>query len=136
MAQLTEHEALVFIMATISAADATMSNRELGSIVDIVSQYPVFHGFDINRLDALAAECYSYLEETDGLETILDLAHDALPDRLYDTAYALAVEVAASDLDIKQEELAFLQMMRDLWELDDLTVAAIERSARIRFRKL
>ena len=59
----------------------------------------------------------------------------ALSPKLRDTAYALAVEVAASDLDVKQEELMFLQILREQFELEDLTVAAIERSARIRFRK-
>jgi len=39
-------------------------------------------------------------------------------------------------LHVEQEELEFLQLMRDLWNLDELSVAAIERSARVRFRKL
>jgi len=136
MAQLTPHEALIYIMVTASAADAALSNNELASISNIVARYPVFYDFNRERLDALAAECYTHLEARNGLEDILDMAHDALPEKLYDTAYALAVEVAACDLDIQQEELLFLQMMRDRWELDDLTVAALERSARIRFRKL
>ncbi|MHC5306267.1 tellurite resistance TerB family protein [Bartonella sp. LJL80] len=135
MEKLTAQEALIYIMVTTSAADAAMSTDELQSISEIVSHYPVFRGFDFDRLDALAAECYTYLEENDGIEQILDVAHAALPEKLRDTAYALAVEVAASDLDVKQEELLFLQLLRDRWELDDLTVAAIERSARIRFRK-
>jgi len=136
MAQLSPHEALIYIMVTISAADASMSNNELASISHIVARYPVFAGFDRERLDALAAECYSQLEASNGLERILDMSREALPEKLYHTAYALAVEVASSDLDLQQEQLLFLQMMRDCWELDDLTVAAIERSARIRFRKL
>lgn len=136
MAQLTPHEALIYIMVTTSAVDAAMSNKELACISNIVAHYPVFENFDRQRLDALAAECYSHLEARDGLERILDLAHEALPAKLYETAYALAVEIAASDLDIQQEELLFLQMMRDRWELDDLASAALERSARIRFRTL
>lgn len=136
MAQLTPHEALIYIMVTTSAADSAMTNNELASISNIVARYPAFRGFEQERLDALAAECYSRLEADNGLEQILDMAHAALPKKLYDTAYALAVEVAATDLDINQEELLFLQMMRDRWELDDLTIAALERSARIRFRKL
>nr|WP_196793562.1 tellurite resistance TerB family protein [Bartonella tamiae] len=135
MEKLTSQEALIYIMVTTSAADASMSTKELQSIADIVSHYPVFCDFDFDRLDSLAAECYTYLEQSDGIEQILDVTQVALPQKLRETAYALAVEVAASDLDVKQEELQFLQMMRDRWELDDLTSAAIERSARIRFRK-
>jgi hypothetical protein len=59
----------------------------------------------------------------------------ALPERLYETAYALAVEVAAADLFVEQEELRFLQILRDRLNLDQLTSAAIERAARARYRK-
>ena len=60
----------------------------------------------------------------------------ACADRLHETAYALAVEVAAADLHVEQEELRFLQMLRDRLDLDSLTVAAIERGARARYRRL
>jgi len=58
------------------------------------------------------------------------------PDRLHETAYALAVEIAAADLDVKPEELRFLQMLRDALELDSLTCAAIERGARARHQTI
>ena len=56
------------------------------------------------------------------------------PPRLYETLYACAVEVAAADLHVEQEELVFLQMLRDDLDIDPLVVAAIERSARVRYR--
>ncbi|GAB1580897.1 MULTISPECIES: tellurite resistance TerB family protein [Phyllobacteriaceae] len=136
MSKLSPQDALVYIMVTTSAADTQMTDAELSSIGNIVTRLPVFRSFDAGRLADLAARCYSLLEYEDGLDRILDIAHDALPERLYDTAYALAVEVAAADLHVEQEELRFLQMLRDRWNLDELTVAAIERSARVRFRKL
>jgi hypothetical protein len=58
----------------------------------------------------------------------------AIPPRLYETLYACAVEVAAADLHVDQEELLFLEMLRDELEVDPLVVAAIERSARVRYR--
>ncbi|KAB2695438.1 tellurite resistance TerB family protein [Brucella haematophila] len=136
MKKISPQDALVYIMITTSAADTTMSDAELESIGNVVTRLPVFRGFDTAELPRLANECYALLADEDGLEKILDLAHDALPEKLYDTAYALAVEVAAADLHVEQEELEFLQMLRDRWTLDELTVAAIERSARVRFRKL
>ena len=60
----------------------------------------------------------------------------ALPPKLHETAYALAVEVAAADLHVEQEELRFLQMLRDHLDIDKLTVAAIESGARARYRTL
>ena len=123
MPQISPQDALVYIMVLTSAADTQMTDAELDSIGNVVTRLPVFTGFDKERVVALAEDCYN-------------LAHDALPPRLYDTAYALAVEIAAADLHVEQEELVLLQMLRDRWDLDELTVAAIERSARVRFRKL
>lgn len=136
MPQITPQDALVYIMVLTSAADTQMTDAELNSIGNVVTRLPVFSGFDKERVVRLAEDCYALLADEDGLEKILDLAHDALPPRLYDTAYALAVEVAAADLHVEQEELLLLQILRDRWDLDELTVAAIERSARVRFRKL
>ncbi len=77
------------------------------------------------------ARCSS---RTTASTTVLAIVSSSLPARLHDTAYALAVEVAAVDLHVEQEELRFLQMLRDTLNLDKLTVAAIERGARARYR--
>lgn len=136
MSKISPQDALVYIMVTTSAADTRMTDAELASIGNIVTHLPVFRGFDVSRLADLAERCYSLLKDEDGLDRILDIAHEALPEPLYETAYALAVEVAAADLHVEQEELVFLLMLRDRWSLDELAVAGIERSARVRFRKL
>jgi hypothetical protein len=60
---------------------------------------------------------------------------EAVPERLHDTAYALAVEVASVDLRLEQEELRFLEMIRDGLMLDGLVASAIEASARARLRR-
>ncbi|MDR0253650.1 MAG: tellurite resistance TerB family protein [Brucellaceae bacterium] len=134
--KITPQDALIYIMVTVSAADARMTDAELSSIGNLVHRLPVFTGFDVDTVPEIAERCYELLTKDDGLDRILDIAHQALPEKLYETAYALAVEVAAADLQGEQEELAFLQLMRDLWNLEELSVAAIERSARVRFRKL
>lgn len=133
---ITPQDALVYIMVTVSAADARMTDAELSAIGNLVHRLPVFTGFNVDTVPQIAERCYELLTNDDGLDRILDIAHQALPEKLYETAYALAVEVAAADLYVEQEELAFLQLMRELWNLDELSVAAIERSARVRYRKL
>jgi hypothetical protein len=60
---------------------------------------------------------------------------EAIPPRLHDTAYALAVEVASVDLRLEQEELRFLEMIREGLNLDGLIASAIEASARARLRR-
>jgi tellurite resistance protein len=133
-APISHHEALIYAMVTLSAADRTMTDHELMKIGDIVRTLPVFNDFENERLVATAEACGALLQGDDGLDAVLSLIAASLPERLHDTAYALAVEVAAADLHVEQEELRFLQLLRDSLNLDKLTVAAIERGAQARYR--
>lgn len=129
---ISHHEALIYVMVTISAVDRTMTDPELYKIGDIVQTLPVFHDFDAEKLVPIAEACGHILNDEDGLDTVLDMIASSLPHKLYETAYALAVDVAAADLHVEQEELRFLQLLRDRLNLDKLSVAAIERGARAR----
>ena len=131
---VSHHQALIYAMVTLSAADRTMTDHELMKIGDIVKTLPIFSDFDAEQLVATAEACGALLQDDDGLDTVLSIIAASLPQRLHDTAYALAVEVAAVDLHVEQEELRFLQMLRDTLGLDKLTVAAIERGAKARYR--
>jgi tellurite resistance protein len=133
---ISHHDALIYAMVTLSAADRTMTDRELKKIGDIVQTLPVFSDFDREKLVAAAEACGNLLQDEDGLDEVLDIIAASLPQKLHETAYALAVEVAAADLHVEQEELRFLQMLRDHLGLDKLTTAAIERGARARHRTL
>ena len=132
--RISLEEALIYSMVTLSAADRSMTDRELRKIGDLVQSLPIFSGFNPENLVKVAEDCGGLLQSDDGLDAVLDVIADTLPDRLYDTAYALAVEVAAADLHVEQEELRFLQLLRDRLNLDKLTIAAIETSARARYR--
>jgi len=72
------------------------------------------------------------LSEDGGLDRVLILIRSALPKKIRETAYAVALEVAAADLNVKPEEMRFLDLLRDSLELDKLTSAAIERGIRAR----
>lgn len=121
-------------MVTMSAVDSQMDETELLRIGDLVKFLPVFNGYNPDHLVTTAAECGDKLRGENGLQDVLNIVSEALPLHLYDTAYALAVDVAAADMDIVQEELRFLQMLRDKLDLDKLTIAAIEYTARARYR--
>ena len=136
MDTITHHDALIFVMVTISAADRSMTDPELLRIGEMVQTLPVFRDYNRERLVNAAEDCSGLLQNEAGLEIVLDTVAEALPQKLYDTAYALAVEVAAADLHVEQEELRFLQMLRDRLNLDKLTIAAIEAGARARHRTL
>ena len=125
-------EALIYAMVTMSAVDRIISDGELSKIGAIVNQLPVFKGFEVGDLVSTAEKCGNLLSEEDGLDAILDSIAGALPTKLHETAYALAVEVAAVDRSVRNEEIRFLELLRDRLDLDKLTIAAIERGARAR----
>lgn len=136
MPLLTAHEALIYLMVITSASDRDMTDVELARIGDVVDSWPVFEDFNHGRLVGIAQACQESLHEDAGLDGVLARVAKALPERLRDTAYAAAFEVAAVDLEMRLEEVRVLQLMRRALDLDTLTVAAIERSAKARHRML
>ncbi|MCT7374499.1 tellurite resistance TerB family protein [Chelativorans salis] len=134
--QPSAHEALIYLMVVMSAADRDMTDAELGSIGSVIHRLPVFKDFDENRIIEVARQCQQILQEDNGLERILAAVRDVVPTRLHDTAYALAVEVAAADLHVEPEEKRMLQIVRSRLHIEPLVAAAIERAARARHRPL
>lgn len=129
---LNHHAALIYVMVTMSAVDRTMTDNELARIGEIVSNLPVFADFESNDLVAISEACGEVLSADGGLETALSLVRGGLPKKLRETAYAVALEIAAADLSVQPEEMRFLEMLSDSLELDRLTTAAIERGIRAR----
>src|SRR4051794_16493682 len=129
---LTHHGALVYVMVTISAVDRSMTDSELARIGQIVSHLPVFADYDQEQLVKTAEACGEVLSTDEGLERVFSLVRGALPKKLRETAYAVALEVAAADREVKHEEIRFLEMLGDALELDKLTMAALERGIRAR----
>jgi tellurite resistance protein len=134
MAALTVHEALIHVMVIAASADAKVSDRELEIISRLVTRSPVFDSFDRTQLGQVAAQAIDLIKDSSNLDKVLAMVLEGVPERLHDTAYALAVEVASVDLRLEQEELRFLEMIRDGLNLDGLVAAAIEASARARLR--
>ncbi len=133
---ISHHEALIYVMVIISAADRSMTDPELQRMGELVQTLPIFRDFDMDRLIRVAGDCGEILQGDNGLNDVMETIASALPEKLYDTAYALAVDIAAADLHVEQEELRLLQILRDELNLDKLTVAAIERGAMARHRRL
>ena len=70
--------------------------------------------------------------EEEGLDALFGLIRENLPERLFETAYALACDVAASDGLLGDSELRLLEEMRHELNIDRLHAAAIERGSRAR----
>ena len=129
---LSHHDALVYVMVTVSAVDRAMTDAELGRMGEIVSHLPVFVEYDENQLVKTAQACGELLSADGGLQNVLEVVRQALPRKLHETAYAVALEVAAADLEVTPEEIRFLELLADALGIDKLTTAAIERGVRAR----
>lgn len=132
----TPEEALIYLMVVSSAADRDMSDPELGRIGEVVRAWPVFQDFDRSRLIEVAQECQVIVQSRDGLDEVLALAQGVLPQRLRDTAYAAAYEVAAADLEMRMEEARILQRIADALGIDEEVVSAIEIAGKARAKTL
>jgi tellurite resistance protein len=131
---ISTEQALIYVMVMMSGVEGRIKAEELAELELLIRTLPVFQRFDHTRLATVVQECGDMLQEPEGLETVLGLVKDQLPVRLRETAYALAVEVAAADLVVGKEELRFLAILRDALGLDKLATAAIERSAIARYQ--
>ncbi|MCF6327222.1 MAG: tellurite resistance TerB family protein [Devosiaceae bacterium] len=131
---LSIQDGLIYLMVVTAAADRALSDQELSRMSVLVERLPIFENYNLDKLPAATAQCADLLANV-GIEGVLELVISKLPKHLHDTAYALAVEIAAADLEVKQEELRWLEMVRDSLSIDRLTTAAIEVAARARLRK-
>lgn len=131
---ISHHAALIYTMVLVSAADQDMSDAELRAIGEIVGYLPVFRDYDPELLSKTAEACAEMLGLDDGLDKAFVLIRSSLPNKLRETAYALACDVAVADGDMNQEKLRVLELIRHRLDIDRLVAAAIERGATARYR--
>ena len=133
---ISHHTAIIYAMVLVSASDGTMTDSEFLTIGDVTTHFPLFKDFDTDRLVQIASECAAILQDAEGMEAVLGLIQEGVPDKLAETAYAAAIEVAVADEVVNQEELRVLERLRYSLGLERLIAGAIERSARARHMTL
>ena len=120
------------MMVAVSVSDQDIKTIELLSIERIVNHLPIFSEYNLDHLRSVSNAVFDLLSEEEGLEALFGLVTDALPEKLYETAYALCCDLAAADGRLREEELRFLQETRYELNISRLNTAAIERGARAR----
>jgi tellurite resistance protein len=127
--------ALVYIMVVAAVADGKLKDSELFNIEELIKILPIFHGYHHDKLLRAAGDCSALLDQEDGLDAVIGLVKEALPENLRETAYALACDIVAADGSAMQEELRWLELVRDQLGILRLHAAAIERGARARYMR-
>jgi tellurite resistance protein len=131
---LSPQDALVAIMIAVSASDEAIGTVELVQIANIVESLPIFAAYQQDHLQQMGALVMTLLEKDDGLDQLFARVRRFLPQRLWETAYALACDVVAADGRITDQEARMLEEIRHELEIDRLHAAAIERGARARYQ--
>ncbi len=131
-APMSPQDALIAVMIAVSVSDSNIRTTELVTIQRIVNHLPIFANYDQDRMQSVSAMVFELFEDEDGVEAFLGLIRQTLPQKLSETAYALACDVAAADGRLQQVELRLLQALRHELAVDRLHGAAIERGARAR----
>jgi len=119
-------------MFAVSVSDENVRTAELVKIQSAVNLLPIFANYDIERITWLTQTVFDLFEQEDGLDALFGLVRENLPERLYETAYALACDVAAADGTLQESELRLLEEIRYELNIDRLHAAGIERGARAR----
>ncbi|THH35199.1 2-dehydro-3-deoxyphosphooctonate aldolase [Aliishimia ponticola] len=133
---LSPQDCLLALMIAVSASDADIRTAELVKIESAVNLLPIFGGYDEDRLKVVMQIVFDLFEQEDGLDALFGLIREHLPERLNETAYALACDVAAADGQLQEAELRLLEEIRYELNIDRLHAAAIERGARARHTTL
>jgi tellurite resistance protein len=131
---LSPQDALVAIMIAVSASDEAIGTAELVLIANIVENLPIFGAYEQDHLQRMGTLVMALLQQDDGLDQLWGRVRRYLPQRLWETAYALACDVVAADGHITEQEARMLEEIREELAIDRLHAAAIERGARARYQ--
>ena len=132
----TPEDTLIAIMIAASVSDEAIRTSELVTIERMVNHLPVFADYDIERIKQVSNTVFDILAEEEGLDILWDAVRRTLPERLFDTAYAMACDCIAADGKARENELRLLEDMRYELNIERLLAAAIEVGARARHRIL
>ena len=78
-----------------------------GQAFALVNHLPIFAEYDADRIRTISQTVFELFEEDDGLDALFGMIRDSLPEKLFETAYALACDIAASDGLLAQPALRF-----------------------------
>jgi hypothetical protein len=123
---LSDIEAFAGVAFAAIAADKQIKDIELIYLQTIFSRMRLFKGWTVGQYKSLFDKLRS-IQEKQGFEAFLDMSVQALPPKLYQTAFAISVDLVLADGIVTKEEKDFLyDLQRRLGIKLDLATKIIE----------
>jgi tellurite resistance protein len=105
--KLNAAESFAAIALAAVASDGYLSDEEAQSIPFILSRMKLFQGYSDEMMRRLFDKLLSKMKK-DGVGALILLAKDTLPEKLRETAFAIATDLVLADGVVTPEEKAFL----------------------------
>jgi len=113
-------------------SDGELAPIELESIKAKLVTYPLLKTISSNRREKVLSDLLGTLKDK-STDDLLDEINQGIPSNLKETAYALALEVCAKDLDMHKSELVFMKKVAKIFNLDKEIVNALRKSVNVRY---
>tara|TARA_Y100000991_G_C21791080_1_gene271341 strand:- start:4 stop:408 length:405 start_codon:yes stop_codon:yes gene_type:complete len=113
-------------------SDGELAPIELESIKAKLVTYPLLKTISSNRREKVLSDLLGTLKDKT-TDDLLDEINQGIPSNLKETAYALALEVCAKDLDMHSSELVFMKKVAKIFNLDKEMVNALRKSVDVRY---
>ncbi|NJL01790.1 MAG: tellurite resistance TerB family protein [Spirulinaceae cyanobacterium SM2_1_0] len=126
-------EAFAALLLLIIAADGQLTAEESSHLDVTLSRMHLFHGYPRDFLPQTFTKLCTLLNEV-GTESLLTAAIAALPRDLYDTTYAIALDLAYVDGSIHPAEQALLERLQTSLALPAATVTLLQEATAIRHK--
>jgi len=124
--KLTEAEAFAGVVISSAASDYKLADQEVKFIYFMFSRMRLFKDWTTAQYDKMFAKLLSLLKEKQTNE-FLDLCIHSLPQQLYRTAFAAAIDLTVSDGYLSDEEKDFLyELQRKMGLETDIANKIIE----------
>jgi hypothetical protein len=126
MLALSHAEAFAGVIFAANSVAQELSEKTFAYFRDIFSRMRLFEGWSATHYHTLFEKLTDMLK-TQGLETLLEMSIRALPPKLYQTAFAVAVDIVLADGLVNKEEKDFLYMLQKKLQIEtELATKIIE----------
>ena len=124
--KLTKEEAFASFSLAAIAADGMITEEEANGLIVSLIRMKMFRGYNSNQMGALLNKLIGIVRKQ-GIDVLIAMAKDALPEDMRETAFAVSTDLALADGEIAQQEKDILTKFQQVLGIpEDKAVNIIE----------